>query len=804
VGLREKTRNPVKVTSDDDSVEAVLRTVVGIAAEEEAPDDPEREAAKKKLASILRYVKGVGPKKAEALFDAGFETLEDLVLHYPGRYIDARQLVPLDKIRNFLMQPVSVRGKVVSSQLIHGRKRAHTKILLQDASGGVLQLVYFDFPEGRAKSFQPGDDFLVVGYPGVYKGVVQIVQPPFVEHLTEDMRFSEGQILPLYNIPQAVRKAGIKDRQFREIVHLALGKALEAHLFQEILPERLMEREHLMGRAEAIRELHLPDSPERLELARHRIKYEEIFFLQLRLAVERMKVRRSTKGTITFDVARMVKALRGEVLSDPGVAEQVLAALPYSLTKDQVASLIDILTDMSKSNGRTYPMNRLLQGDVGSGKTIVAILAMLVAIENGYQCALMVPTEVLAEQHYHTLTNLLKDSYIQTAILVGGQPKRMRDGIIAAVASGETHIVVGTHALIEKGVTFDRLGLVITDEQHRFGVAQRKALIEKNFQVSENAEPAPDLFRHGATIQPKRIVTPDVLIMTATPIPRTLALTLYGDIDVSTIRELPKNRKPIRTMLFYEHDHEKIYEAARQRILRKGEQVFIVYPLREKSEKVDSEAAERAHEVLSKEAFRDFRVGLIHGKMTPGDKQEAMRKFRLKEFDVLIATTVIEVGIDVPNATVMIIEHAERFGLAQLHQLRGRVGRGSAESACVLVASEKLVYQETGNETSDQLEQSSIALERLQTLVRTSDGFEVARADMMLRGTGEMMGLKQSGKMILKMANLTTDVAIVQQRLKDAETLLDADPQLRTPPNQATRDEFLRLYRDAESFLHVG
>ncbi len=375
--------------------------------------------------------------------------------------------------------------------------------------------------------------------------------------------------------------------------------------------------------------------------------------------------------------------------------------------------------------------------------------------------------------------------------------------MLDSIASGETHIVVGTHALIQEGVRFHRLGFVVTDEQHRFGVEQRRALIEKSFDLPDVDTIHGDMFRSGAGA---RALSPDVLIMTATPIPRTLALTLYGDMDVSTIRELPAGRKPIKTMLFFEHDHPQIYKAAQRRIEERGEQVFIVYPLREKSEKVDSEAAEKGYEYLKSHDFKNFKVGLIHGKMSSAEKQEAMRAFREKEFDVLVATTVIEVGVDIPNATVMIVQHAERFGLAQLHQLRGRVGRGSADSACVLVASEKLAATESGSifETSEQLEQASIALERLKILVETSDGFELAKADMQIRGTGEILGLKQSGKVILKMANLATDTEIVQQTLHDAEEILVTDPQLRSPENRATRNEFLRLYRDAESYLHVG
>ncbi len=749
----------------------------------------------------IRQLPGITPKKAEALAAAGIETLEDLILHFPGRYLDARQLVPLSELRTHLRKPVSVRGKIISTRYIPGHRRARAVIALQDESDGALQLVYFDFPDWRVKQFQVGEEYLAAGYAGEYQSIVQMVQPPFVEHLANPEAFVHGQMLPLYYLSPALRKAGFRDKQFRDLMQAGIEKVEKLGLIDEILPEELVLREKFASRLDAIREVHAPKSPEYLERARQRLKYEEVFFMQLRLAMERQRMRMAVKGVVQYDVSGMRNALQGSPLLDRGISERVLASLPYKLTGDQTKSLREILHDMSKDGGRAYPMNRLLQGDVGSGKTIIALLAMLTAIENGYQCAFMAPTEVLAAQHFNTVTNILKDTAITTTLLIGGQGKRERKSILDAIAAGETHIVVGTHALIQKSVRFNRLGFVVTDEQHRFGVAQRKALVEKGADAANLDEIEHELFR--MKIHTPQPITPDVLLMTATPIPRTLALTMYGDMEVSTIRELPGGRKPIKTMLFFEHDHPQIYKAALRRIEEKKEQVFIVYPLREKSQKVDSEAAEKAFEQLKTHEFKHVQVGLVHGKMSSNEKQEAMRRFREKEFDVLIATTVIEVGIDVPNATVMIIEHAERFGLAQLHQLRGRVGRGSADSACVLVASEKLDSGE-GMLTSDEIEQSSMALERLHTLVATSDGFEIAKADLHFRGTGEILGLKQSGRVTLRIANLTTDADIVEQTLHDAEAVIAADPQLRTPPHLATREEFLRLYRDEESYLHVG
>ena len=789
---KRTVRKAPKPALPDDSVDAALRQALGTAVTDARPARDEARFAE--LSKALRYKKGVGPKRAEAFFEAGFESLEDLAMHFPLRYLDARELVPIRDLHKYHNRLVSIRGRVISSQVTGHRKR-FARIVLRDDSGGALPIIFFDFPDSRAKAFKVGEEFLLSGFVGVYRDTINLVQPPYFERL-EEGELAEGRILPLYPLPKAIRDAGIRPKQFREIIRDATEELHGSPFYNEILPAALIRSEALPPREEAILTMHDPASPESLERARRRIKFEEIFFVQLRLAVERRKVRRAARGTVTFDVRNSLGAPEGNKAD--GLAARLLTKLPFDLTDDQRASLRDILGDMSKQSGRSYPMNRLLQGDVGSGKTIVALLAMLTAVDNGYQCALMAPTEVLASQHYYTISNLLKDTPISVVLLIGGQRKKERESLLRAIATGAANIIVGTHALIQEAVAFDRLGLVVTDEQHRFGVAQRKALIEKSFQSTTTPD---ELFVRGQTIRER--VSPDVLIMTATPIPRTLALTLYGDIDVSTIRQFPKNRQPIKTLLLFEHDLPKVYEAARRRIIDHQEQVFIVYPLREKSEKLDSEAAERAYETLRMGEFKDHRVALVHGKMPSAEKQAVMRAFRDHEYDVLVGTTVIEVGVDVPNATVMIVNHAERFGIAQLHQLRGRVGRGSAASACVLVASEKLV-EESGTETSDQLEAKSLALERLRTVASTTDGFILAQEDMRIRGTGELMGLKQTGKVVMKVADLTKDTDIVDLSYRFIERLLDHDPQLRESEIAPTRVEFLRVYSEAESFLHVG
>ena len=436
---------------------------------------------------------------------------------------------------------------------------------------------------------------------------------------------------------------------------------------------------------------------------------------------------------------------------------------------------------MAKIGEKKIPMHRLIQGDVGSGKTIVALLAMLVAVENGYQAALMAPTEVLAKQHYLSISEMLKGLPIEISLLVGGQTKKLRSQILTELAEGRTHIVIGTHALIEDNVKFDKLGIVVADEQHKFGVAQRRALIEK----------------HAGS-------PPDVLIMSATPIPRTLALTLYQDLDVSTIDELPAGRKQIITRIVFPNEQRALFSYIRDVVKKKKEQVYIVYPQLEKSETKDVKTAVHSYEIFKERIFPDLKVGLIHGKLKSDEKQAVMAAFRNREIDILVSTSVIEVGIDVANATLMVIGNAERFGLAQLHQLRGRVGRGGKASECILVPSDKLTPDPQATLTSEAIEERTQALERLHILEKTTDGFEIARADLQFRGPGDFLGTQQSGVMKLKIADLTRDDKLLEQAGADVKTLTAIDPQLRKKENLATRQELLRLYHQRESFLEVG
>lgn len=595
-------------------------------------------------------------------------------------------------------------------------------------------------------------------------------------------------MLPVYPNLQAFKNAKISQQHLRKIFTEVLAALDFPKITHEVLPPELLTKYSLPERTPAFVQMHHPDSPESNERARLRLIYEELFFLQLRFAVERNRVEALGQQGIKFDVSSLGTPGIANVSADTrtpildtrlSLIHQVVSKLPYTLTKAQRRVLGEIAADMSKSDRRT-PMHRLVQGDVGSGKTIVALLAMLCAVENGYQTAFMAPTEVLAKQHFNTISDLLKDLPIKVSLLIGGQSKKLRSEILRELAGGHTNIIIGTHALLEENVQVEKLGMIVADEQHKFGVAQRKILMEKY-------KDAP----------------PDVLIMTATPIPRTLALTLYQDLDVSTIDELPAGRKQITTRIVMPSGQRELFKHIRE-VIRRGEQVYIVYPQLEKSEKKDVKTATNAYEVFKEKIFPDLKVGLIHGKLKSEEKQAVMLAFHGKKLDILVATSVIEVGIDVANATLMIIGNAERFGLAQLHQLRGRVGRGGKASECILVPSEKLEPKADETVASDDIADRTAAMERLRVIERTTNGFEIAKADLALRGPGDFLGTQQSGVLKLKLADIVRDETIVQQAANDTEELMKKDPQLRMKEHQATRQELLRLYQQRESFLEVG
>jgi ATP-dependent DNA helicase RecG len=568
-----------------------------------------------------------------------------------------------------------------------------------------------------------------------------------------------GALIPKYASGADLSAVGLDSRGFRRIIR----SALRSHLrnVQEILPAEIRARQRLADLPAALQHIHFPADPGRLEQARHRLTFDEFFFLELMLALRRHRHRDVVKG-ISYRVESVL-------------ARRLVDSLPFRLTGAQKRVIKEITDDMKKPE----PMNRLLQGDVGSGKTIAALTAMLIAVENGYQAAFMAPTEILADQHFRTLSSFLTGLRVSVRLLIGGQKKKLREDILEDVRAGQGQIIVGTHALLEQNVSFARLGLVVIDEQHRFGVVQRAALKEKG-------------------------LNPDVLVMTATPIPRTLAMTVHGDLDVSIIDEMPADRKPVKTAIRLEHQKDKVYEFVRQEV-RHGRQAYVVFPLIEESEKVDLKAATKEFEILTTEVFPGLRLGLLHGRMKSHEKDAVMLKFKAREIDILVATTVIEVGIDVPNATIMVIENAERFGLSQLHQLRGRVGRGADQSYCILMANYAwFQLKKRGRDPAQAEREQQMAVKRLETMVETTDGFRIAEVDLRLRGPGEFLGTRQSGLPAFRIADLVEDHGVLLEARNEAFRLIEADPELRLPDNNALRAYFKERYREIWELGDVG
>ncbi len=729
----------------------------------------------------LQSVKGIGPQRAEALAKAGITSVEDLVTFFPRKYIDARKVIKLSEAEQYLWHSVTLRGKVLAVRHTSFPKPGRTSITITDDSKGLLYLVYFAFSEWIAKQYKEGDEVVAVGYINMFRGDPQIVHPEFIEKVTESKQLMEGRMLPVYPSSQVFKEVRLSQMQLRSMLEQVMSTKEFKDATVEVLPETILASQNYPSRYEAICTVHNPESPEALDHAKERLIYEELFFLQLRTAIERIRKQALGEKGIVFDASNLTTMhSSAQTHRNDSLIQQVLSALPFTLTGAQQRVVAEISLDMSKKESK-LPMNRLVQGDVGSGKTVVALLAMLVAVENGFQAALMAPTEVLAKQHYETITKLTKDTPIHVSMLIGGQAKKLRTEVLADLAEGRTNIIIGTHALIEEKVEFEKLGLVVADEQHKFGVAQRKALNDKY------------------TVAP-----PDILIMTATPIPRTLALTLYQDLEVSTIDELPSGRKQIVTSIVMPSGQRALFTKIREYVTSRKEQVYIVFPQLQKSETRDVKTAISSFEIFRDKIFPDLNVGLIHGKLKSDEKQEVMKAFREREIDILVATSVIEVGIDVPNATLMIVANAERFGLAQLHQLRGRVGRGGKQSECILVPSDKLEPSKDSAISSDDIEARNESLERLEILASTTDGFKIAKADLAMRGPGDFLGTQQSGSIKLKIADLTRDEAVLEQAANDVKKIVSTDPQLRSKDHLNTRQELLRLYHQKESYLEVG
>jgi ATP-dependent DNA helicase RecG len=691
------------------------------------------------LLTPLRFLKGVGPMRAAQLEALGLKTVEDLLYHLPFRYDDRREIrkiqqAAVGQVETFLGKLVAVDKRFVP------KRRAHILTGTLTDGSGYLGLVWYRVPPYLAEGLSRGQQLLVHGK--VEQGIgaqKRIVHPEF-EHVDLNEKDAEQRkTLPVY-----LRPEGIPLRAMRGWVRQALD-ACAVHLSSRI-PAPIAARQGLLDLPRAMREVHEPEisvDPATLNGfasdAHRSIIFDEFFYLQLGLGLR--KKSRSAKRGIAFRT------------SAQSLTEKMRALMPFSLTRAQTRVIEEIHGDMASAR----PMQRLLQGDVGSGKTMVAWFAALRALENGFQAVWMAPTELLAEQHFGNLSGFAGTLGVQAALLTGSMPARARTETLERISSGEIGFVVGTHALIQEGVEAPRLGLGIIDEQHRFGVAQRMAL-QRLAGSRKSAAPS--------------LPQPDILLMSATPIPRSLAMVLYGDMEVSSLDEMPPGRTPVATRLFKEAGRAKVYELTRAE-LQKGHQAYVVYPLVEASEKLELRDATRMFHELSQGAFNGFRVGLIHGRMNAVERDEAMARFKLGDLQVLVATTVIEVGIDVPNATVMVVEHAERFGLSQLHQLRGRVGRGAAASHCLLVH-----YGKT----------SVDALARLRVMEKEHDGFKIAEADLQLRGPGELLGTRQSGIADFRLANLVRDARLLLEARKEALGWLEFDPALRRPESRGLRE----------------
>jgi ATP-dependent DNA helicase RecG len=686
--------------------------------------------------TALADLPGVGPQRAKLLAKLDLVTIEDaLVRHLPLRHEDRSQVIPLGRIT--VGEARTCAGTIAGiSPPPRGRGRLPLVVTIRDASG-FLNCAWFNQPY-LARVFKRGQRLIVHGKVQPYgRGPLQMLVKDFelVED-EEDEPLHAGRLVPVYPLTE-----GLTQRPLRRLMKRLVDGW--ADRLEDPLPERVRAARGLVSLPQAIVAAHFPESEAEQAAARRRLVFDDFFLLEIGLAIRRQR-EGLRRGLAMNPRGSLVRGLR--------------ASLPYSLTSAQERVWSEIRTDMAAP----YPMSRLLQGDVGSGKTVVAAFAALTAIEAGYQAAIMAPTEILAEQHLMTLGRLLEPLGVHTVLLTSAVKGKARLGATAAVESGEAGCVIGTHALVQGAVAFKRLGLAVIDEQHRFGVAHRAALRGKG-------------------------ESPDVLVMTATPIPRTLALTLYGDLDVSVLDELPPGRRPIATFSRGGSKRRQIYDFLRTQIVE-GRQVYVVYPLVEESEASDLRAATEMAERLQRETFPDRRVGLLHGRLGFADKERVMREFKDGIIDILVSTTVIEVGIDVPNASVMLIEHAERFGLSQLHQLRGRVGRGPWKSYCILIA---------GSTSED-------ARRRLEAMTSTNDGFRIAEADLELRGPGDFFGTRQSGLPEFRVADLLRDGAMLEEARRQAFALVQADPKLAAPEHQALRAGLLTRWRGKLDLAGIG
>jgi ATP-dependent DNA helicase RecG len=684
------------------------------------------------LQTPIEYFKGIGPNRADVLKkELGLFTFEDLLNYFPFKHIDRTRFYKIRDL-NPDMPHVQVIARLINKEIL-GEK--HTKRLVANVQDdtGVMELVWFQGIRWIEKQLVPGKAYILFGKPGSFNGKTQMSHPELELYSPEAIKRKGNMTLqPAYSATEKTKQFSLDSKGIQKLTEVLLEQ--HAKDIQENLPLYLLQQYKLMPRADAYRNIHYPEDANKLNEAQHRLKFEEFFFLQLKLLKSKLLRIQKFKGNVFESVGHYFNDFYHH-------------KLPFELTNAQKRVLREIRQDTQ----RGVQMNRLLQGDVGSGKTAVALMSMLIAIDNGFQTCMMAPTEILANQHYQTIKNLVGDDFVEVALLTGSTPKRERKIIHQKLESGELKILIGTHALIEDKVQYKNLGFVVIDEQHRFGVEQRSKLWQKN------------------------TIPPHILVMTATPIPRTLAMTMYGELDISVIDELPAGRKPIQTLHFYESGRLRVFGFMKEQIAL-GRQIYIVYPLIKESEKLDLKNLTEGFEVISREfPLPQYRISVVYGKIPPADKEFEMQRFIKGETQIMVATTVIEVGVNVPNASVMIIENAERFGLSQLHQLRGRVGRGAEQSYCILMSGNKL---------------SNDGRIRLNTMVKTNNGFEIAEIDMQLRGPGNIEGTQQSGVLDLKLADLATDQELLTQVRKVVEDIFEKDPQLAHPENQILNTAF--------------
>lgn len=679
----------------------------------------------------IKYLAGVGPKKAEILNkEIDVYSIEDLLYYFPYKYIDRNRIYFVHEVDSN-MQYIQLKGRITAFETFgEGRKK---RLVAHFTDGtGFIDLVWFQGAKFITDKYKVNSPYIIFGKPALFGDKFNIAHPDIDPYINEDER--AAGLMPYYNTTEKMKSHFLNSKAIQKIMAAAFSSVVKN--MPETLSEKILQETKLMGLKTAMRNIHFPENAALLREAQYRLKFEELFYIQLNILRYTAERKSKLKGFIFTKVGDYLNSFYEK-------------NLPFSLTNAQKRIIKEIRQDMATGE----QMNRLLQGDVGSGKTLVALMLMLIALDNGFQACMMAPTEILATQHYQTILSFLDGLNVNVEILTGSTKKADRERIHNSLLTGDLQILIGTHALIEDTVQFSNLGLVVIDEQHRFGVAQRAKLWSKN------------------------INPPHILVMTATPIPRTLAMTVYGDLDVSVIDELPPGRKPIQTIHQYDKKRGALYDSVRKQ-LQEGRQVYIVYPLIEESEKIDLKNLEDGF-VHIQEVFPEYTVCKVHGKMKPKEKDAEMQRFVRNEAQIMVATTVIEVGVNVPNASVMIIESAQRFGLSQLHQLRGRVGRGADQSYCILVTPYEL---------------SAETKKRIDIMVESNDGFEIAEADLKLRGPGDLEGTQQSGiPFNLRIANLTRDGEILQYAREIAQNVLNDDPQLEKPDNLILRKQLRKL-----------